>query len=92
MNPNKVMLAQAPVAMAKKNCQGPQPQHSKAHRAPRSKSLKHKPHNPPIPQAQTAKLNRAMAFLETRASRTESEMRIENAQHQLQPPFQQGEK
>jgi len=66
MNPGKLMLTQAPVVMTKVNCQGPQPQHSKAHRTPRCKSLKHKPHNPPIPQAQTAKLSRAMAFLEPR--------------------------
>jgi len=49
--------------MAKVNYQGPQPRHRKAHRAPRAKNLKHKPHKTP-PAAQTAKNNRAMAFLE----------------------------
>lgn len=52
-----------PVAMAKVNNQGPQRRHRKAHRAPRSKNLKHKPHKTPIPRAQKAKNNCAMAFL-----------------------------
>ena len=75
-----------PVPMAEVNYQGPQPPHRKAHRAPCSKNLKHRHHKTLIPQAQTAKNNCAMAFLEP-ALREQKQKCEWNAQRKLRPRF-----